>query len=328
MTELKMKNIVRETICDFYKKSYEDALFEDTRKHVFLEFFYRTDKRFLLEHFSKTNLNEAYGVFDGCEELSDYICDELGKGYVTNPMQINVNNEWVKDIKISFFDNATNDYDASYAPVGSKITNGQFEPLVLNVGFDSLYNRNELKVALMHELTHAYEDYNRRENGKDSLVDVGEKFGYFKNISGSYKTKNEEYVSSLLYYITSFEKNAHIAQFVGELRNNPNRFKSVEEVTNFLKQTEIYTTYEAVNSLIEELLDFTDKDFQNYIMKIFKKYSNYNFKNFNQLCKWLKKKQYEIQRKFNTLIPKITYDYLSHGNLLQPTKGHKIGKIS
>lgn len=292
--------------------------------HCFIEFYYRTDKGFLNEHNSLLtvrHLNEKYGVFDGCELLARMIADKILKNNDKSNFSIYINNKWISKIEISIFEDKFSNVGALYSATESEIIEQKnnrenvykFFPLKLEINLARI-DKQKLIVRLMHELTHAYEDYNRQIKGNDSLLYLSLKDGDYLNIVGTYQGL-KQVISYVLYYIREYERNAFITQMQGELTTQEN-FYNIENILKFLYNTEVYKNYTKIILYITKLNEISDIEKQNNILNYVKDLSNYSFNTYKQLCKFLNVKKYEISKKMNTILPKIAYDNLKFGNFL------------
>ena len=288
--------------------------------HCFIEFYYNTDKGFLTEHNSSytfKHLNESYGVFDGCRDIAENISDDLVKYLgkrVTTAISKQIDNSWIKTLNLYLYNSDRENVGASYVPSLSKIINNiGFQPLTIRI---NLHNktRREIILALMHELTHAYEDYNRFVKGKPSIDDESKRLGYYLNDVGNYNDY-KLHLSYLLYYITSFERNAFMSQLKGELETCDKHFFEIRDIVNFLKQTKVYRDFQTIMSYIGFFESITDTNSQNTILRWVADTSNLEYNTYNQFVKYIVQKGYEIERKINTFIPKIAYEYLQFGNV-------------
>jgi len=179
------------------------------KTHIFIEFYYRHGK-FLNEHNSKLSfreLNESYGVFNGCNELAKEIYNrikEIGlKNGENRVIALNLkNHKWIDTIEVYLYTDEVSNVGASYNSSskivfygGLKGNQQKFSPLKLNVNL----NHKNIVISLMHELTHAYEDYNRRTNKKPSLSDKALDNGYYLNNPVGVYDNEKKYISYILY---------------------------------------------------------------------------------------------------------------------------------
>lgn len=286
-----------------------------------------TEERFLYEHFSKLTvrqLNEKYGLFNGCEMLAKRITKrvleenvELGK---IKKITMQLNNSWINKVNIILLNDNLTKIGASYVATSSKIikiaqiNDYKYYPLCLEANLNN-NNEKRLIVKLMHELTHAYEDYNRFVNNKESLANVARRIGYTNNQLGTYNGL-KQMISFLLYYITDFERNAYVAQMQGELNIQNIRFTSIDKIIEFLKNTEVYKNYQKIMDYVDGIITLQNDDIKKQIMKYAEELSEYHFNTFNQFCSFLINKKNKIERKFNTNIPKNAYNTLNFGGLI------------
>lgn len=311
-------NNIREYDANPIMDTLEESTFKNLKSHVFIEFYYSTEKNFLAEHFSHLNeeqINEEYGVPNGCEEIARKILKGIERKGSYTLRNIAINNDWIKNVNVIIVNN--NNISASYLPLQSeiKLENDKyyFYPLVIKINVNE--NNEEKFVSIMHELTHAYEDYNRKLKNQETLIDNGIKCGYNKNRLQT-NNVNEYIISRILYYTYNVERNAFIASMVGELKHCNKYFQTINDVADFLRNTKTYHLYVQVLNWINDLSEIDDIDTQNEILSYVKQLSNLDFNTFNQLVKYFKQKKEEIEKKFNTIIPKIAYEHLNFGGLM------------
>ena len=297
--------------------------------HVFIEFYYRNGNKFLNEHNSKLSfkkLNESYGVFDGCYELAKQIYDSIKQMVLKNGESriINLsmkNNEWIESLQIMVYADEYSNTGASYNSSSQivKCVNKKqkYFPLKLSI---NLVSKN-IVISIMHELTHAYEDYNRRINGKTSLSDKAIETGYYLNKSVGNYDFEKKYVSFILYYLTDFEVNAHLAQLKGELQNCDKHFVSIQQIINFLKEKDIYKRYNVIKTYIDFFSSITDEESQKIVLEWVKELSELKFRTYQNFIKYINKKYEKIERHINRFIPKIAFEYLDYGNTLNNFNG-------
>ena len=159
--------------------------------HIFIEFYYGKGNKFLNEHNSKLTfrkLNESYGVFDGCYELAKQIYNNIKemnlKSGESRVLNLHIKNcKWIETFEImAYYDENSNTgaaYNTSSQIVKSVNNTCKYLPLKLSVNLAS----NNIVINLMHELTHAYEDYNRKINDKPSITNKALENGYYLNNS-------------------------------------------------------------------------------------------------------------------------------------------------
>lgn len=288
------------------------GFFETLKTHIFIEFFYRHDKGVLIEHLKrgkKTLLNEKYGVFDGCEKLARQIIDTVSE-FDFDEKIIRVRNcNFINSILI--IKDSEIDALAGYYTQSDRNENGQFDPIIIFINDNEISDKNMLP-SIMHELTHAYQDYNLENKGKNMLT-VSTDSNFFENLFSNANDEGLGLIRDCLYYFDLFERGAFIATIVGDIRNNRKTFTNIGDICDFLKENEIIKTYTYLFDYIDRLEEITDIKEQRKIFDYVKKYSDFKFNTYNQMVKILKRRAYNIRRKFNTIIPKIAYDNLNRG---------------
>ena len=297
-------------------------------RHIFIEFYYRNGK-FLNEHNSKLTfrkLNESYGVFDGCYELAKQIYNNIKKMNLKNGegrvLNLHIKNcKWIETFEIMvYYDENSNTgatYNSSSQIVKSVNNTRKYLPLKLSVNLAS----NNIVINLMHELTHAYEDYNRQINDKPSITDKALENGYYLNNSVGNYDYDKKYISYILYYLTDFEVNAHLSQLKGELQNCDKYFVNIQQIVDFLKKTDVYKRYSVIKSYIDFFSNISDEKSQSIILSWVSDLSTLKFRTYKNFVNYINKKYNKIERHMNRLIPKIAYEYLDYGNTLNNFNG-------
>lgn len=289
---------------------------KDFRAHLFVELFYREHKGFILEQAvneSRNLLFEEYGVFNGCEKIAREIVKivqdnfNFERSYYTIKMK---NCDFIDSLQIMI----TNEYGAGFDTNGSKLdANFVYNPLCLQIGKKIIWNNDDALPCVMHELLHTYQNINLAKKGY-SLRDKLNKVGYF-NINRNNSTNS--LLDNILYYLNRYEVGGYITSLVGDLKSSDRNFVSVDEVYEFLKTTVDYKNYQQIFKMCKMFNDLTDKNIQKDILDFMKNKTDKVFNTYNQFLKWLNYSAYKVQRKFNTIAPKLAYDYLQMGGLLK-----------
>lgn len=287
-------------------------LFENLRTHIFIEFFFRTNKGLINEQRTRVNkrkLFESYGIFNGCYEIAARLMDIIRQNSDKSYFSLKINNcSLIEKLEVYITD--TN--YAGFVTDESYINeNGKYEPLTLEFGEEIIYNDDEALPLLMHELIHAYQNLKLyMKNPNNTLTSIGEKTKYFKNLEPKpYSSRLTRQLQDILYYINNFEKGGYIAQIQGGIKVNKT-FLNIKQIIDFIKETTIYQNYETIIRWIAELNLIKDKRTQKDILNYVYNNSNNDFNTYNQFLKWINNEANKIQRKFYNIIPKIAYDNL------------------
>ena len=89
---------------------------------------------------------EAYGEYDGCKELADYICNKID--FSKDKFNIKVKYDDVKDISNVIFDELEVEFDSN-DNIGSGYNPTKTKPLNKNKRFGYAYIQNGLEVKLV-----------------------------------------------------------------------------------------------------------------------------------------------------------------------------------
>ena len=133
-------------------------------------------------------VNEKYGIYDGCEELADYIVNDIFSN-ITLDNEYHYHKGELSDIKNIFFNELVVDLDTSSDTGGECDDNINIgKDLLVDEVFINLYLANptktEVKGFLMHELTHLYNNYVMQLKGDMNYMKVANSELY-RNITTS-----------------------------------------------------------------------------------------------------------------------------------------------
>lgn len=272
--------------------------------HVYIEFYYgdgfKNELYEKYDSFERTQIVEKHGVFLGCELIAKKVLEwiknskskiikvPISNCLFTNYIKININ-DFVKEAGYSFTESDFNK------------NNKKFDTIVIYL------NKNSIKLPpIMHELQHAYEDYQLRLKNL-SLNIKAEKQEYFEN--ENQKDFYNKFVGEILYYLSEFERNAFINTLKGELLDYKGVFLTVDDAFMFIKRTKVYTSYRQVFLYCEQIIKLTDNKKRKYFLESFEKLLHKRFVDFYKLKSWLKQKCNYCKKKINTTVVKIVHDF-------------------
>ena len=115
-----------------------------------------------------------------------------------------------------------------------------------------------VKTALIHEITHAYQDYNLRKKGSSLSVNINKRVDYSK-LSDEYINSGDyhiRYMAKILYLLNGYEKGAFISELKMSLKGR--HFDTVDEVMDYLKGTDTYFQFEKVIDVCNNILNRFD----------------------------------------------------------------------
>lgn len=284
---------------------------ESLKTHVFIELFYgRQIDGLLDEHTSEVpieELNKQFGVFKGCSQIADRIKSSLERNSlgIGEGRQFDINNFFINKANVYVVDIGKS--KGQYSFEETTVKNGKFDEITIYVNY-RLIGKNGLKAMLMHELTHAWEDFNLRKKGSD-IYQVNQKRGYWSNVEG-FKNADDAFerkVRQMIYLFNRTERNGHIAQLQAEIEPYKKKIRSARETVDLLYKTKTYKDFEEMFDLATELYNEKDTDKQQQILDIYnsnveKQYQIQEYKDFKH---WLKLMKYKTKGKLDDIIPKI-----------------------
>ena len=293
----------------------ENYIFNCFKTHLFIEYYYRPGKMHIREELIKGTdlLFEQYGVYKTCEQDAKRIIEEINAYPNAKELYVPLFNGFIDVVHII---NKTEMETSSgeYAPLETIMENGRFKEITVNIKFEKGISLS----VVMHELTHAYQDYNLRLNNK-SLYGELEKSNYFKQILKNYNSKDETRVVFVLKFLNDFERGAYISQIEGDLRSCDKKyFNTVNDVMDFVKETITYKNYSLVFNVVKHLVNIEDIDRQNKILTYVKNYTNYNFVSYSDFIKWLKNKSNKCRYKFENTLSKLVCRFIRIDEVLSP----------
>ena len=262
-------------------------------------------------------INESYGFFDGCRELAEEIFEKVyenwhGRDNLTQRDYFFVPCEWASSGRIVILPTREK-VRAGYVHFRDKVLGDT----VICINPKVIYeDESSFLPTLEHELTHAYEDSMRINNGTP-MHDAAIKSGYDKLSKYRFKGAHIENdsvltkdLSNVLYVFASFEENAFFAAMFGKLIHGYSEPENANECLDALKETNEYYYFSKTIDVVREILTKKDdKNEQENLVKNANSLTNMHFSTYNQLCKWLNYKADKLERRMNNIIPKMVKKY-------------------
>ena len=174
----------------------------------------------------------------------------------------------------------------------------------------------ELKSIFIHEITHAYEAYNKFLKNNHIIFKNQNKEKDEKYEKYDYKTK---FFYTILYRTNKHEENAFFTEIRYKLNHTDIKFNSIKHIYNFIKNKTSYFGYLQCFTTYKHVL----KDLKEDDLEKINKISTYKFNSINQFKKFANKKIKEVSNKLVKLIPKIIYEYIDKNNLTLPKTSDK-----
>ena len=248
----------------------------------------------LLSH-TKIYLNESRGIFDGCYDLAIFLNEKITRAISKNKNYIEIDKKSIEDVikqkmffeKISLLIDRTSDiFTARYRLDNVNLSDsGLLEDVCIYIGVKeySRYRENYVDI-LVHELTHAFNNYNLIIHGASSIYDIIKDIDYDR--MRYFHAHNVPLIirelRRSLYILQPYEKNSFISQLIanikelmetGEIKEKHNLTSS--EIMDYIRKTDIYKAYKDISILISlykngELTESEIKSIEDEYNKIYK----------------------------------------------------------
>ena len=248
----------------------------------------------LLSH-TKIYLNESRGIFDGCYDLAIFLNEKITKAISKNKSYIEIDKKSIEDVikqkmffeKISLLiDRTSNIFTARYRLDNVNLSDsGLLEDVCIYIGVKeySRYRENYIDI-LVHELTHAFNNYNLIIHGASSIYDMIKDIDYdrMRDFHAHNVPSIIRELRRSLYILQPYEKNSFISQLIanikklmekGEIKEKHNLTSS--EIMDYIRKTDIYKAYKDISILISlykngELTESEIKSIEGEYNKIYK----------------------------------------------------------
>ena len=248
----------------------------------------------LLSH-TKIYLNESRGIFDGCYDLAIFLNEKITKAISKNKSYIEIDKNSIEDVikqemffeKISLLIDRTSDiFTARYRLDHVNLSDsGLLEDVCIYIGVKeySRYRENYVDI-LVHELTHAFNNYNLIIHGASSIYDMIKDIDYdrMRDFHAHNVPTIIKELRRSLYILQPYEKNSFISQLIanikelmetGEIKEKHNLTSS--EIIDYIRKTDIYKAYKDISILISlykngELTESEIKSIEDEYNKIYK----------------------------------------------------------
>ena len=311
-----LKEPINESNLDWFDKQILE--------HIAIEYFNK-------DLYCKTYLiAEKYGVYEDLDKIVSIVKQKVFSFLVKN--KNNYKNKIVFVFKNSEFNGLKNIFfgQLELSIIIDPKNNGngayinQYSNLNKNTSlFDKIHTTiftdtylSEFEIALQHELTHAYEDWNRQLKG-DNYFAKKTTTDFYSLLQKNISDDNVKiFLKDALYFTLGIERNAFVSELTAFLKKNKNVIKSPTDALRILKQNQNYQTYKALYVII------TEYENENIPVDI----ANYITSEYNRICKTnlttnkvFKKLKHLIQKsinKFDTIIGKLCYENLNNTSII------------
>ncbi len=278
----------------------------------------------LLSH-TKICLNESRGIFDGCYDLAIFLNQKITNAISNNKNYIEIDKKSIEDDikqemffeKISLLIDRTSDiFTARYRIDNVHLSDsGLLEEVCIYIGVQeySKYRENYVSI-LVHELTHAFNNYNLIIHGATSIYDMIKNIDYdrMRDFHAHNVPSIIRELRKSLYILQPYEKNSFVSQLIANIKelmeNNEIEEKhnlTSNEIMDYIRKTDIYKAYKDISILISlykngELSESEIKSIEDEYNKIYRK----NNKKCKHIMRILEVLMNRIIYKIENVLPK------------------------
>lgn len=279
---------------------------------------------------------EKNGVYEGCEELTDFILKDIEKKYNNNEKKFvltYIKNKLTKfkniffeklTLSINFINNDEDGVEFFGAYDGNDKLNEKtllFDEVEIKFNLISL---SEFNHVFIHEINHAFVDYKKILKTGKGIKEIGNSSFYKNIVSWDYDDQENLDIKQILYYTFKDEVNAFTTAFSAALKENKNKIKTPKDALTIIKRTEEYRTYKHLYCIIERYFHYYEKQnstdleewrrngFKDRVNKITKYYNEISNTNMSteKVFKKLKFLIDKTNKKIDSIIGKLCVEYI------------------
>ena len=300
-----------QSFTNYIKESVNDCIDESLLSHIAIEYKVNDIGE------GRRIVNEKYGIYDGCEELANYITNDIFSRHAFDDAS-QYSKESLGDIKNIFFKELTVDVDTSSDDGGEcddEISIGN--DLLVDEIYINIYlgnpTKSEIKGILMHELTHIYNNYIMQLKGDKNFIKTS-RSAMYQNIIDMSGGPIERDIKTVLYFLLGYERNAFIAQLKAELEDHKDKINTPREALEILKNCPIYKTYMRINNILaRHISNQNENPDSQLIAQIYKQITgDKSNESSMKILKRLKSQSNKAIKKLNTVIPKLCVENLNN----------------
>ena len=230
--------------------SLEEYLSESLLKHLYIDY----------------NIIENAGLYDGIEDLCKFLTNKIRSHQEKEFKLIYKDSDReLSKMKNVFFKSIILDCERSnkYRNDAECVTTEAYDfdkdankvnYIELKVYLSQTHNQSEVYSILLHEMTHAWDNYNHIKRYSLSLNN--------KDIQPKYRSilksmDDGSIVGKILYFINPLEVNAWVASFAGYLYEymEDNTISDPHKALQIIKNSELYDNYVAIGQWINAIYD-------------------------------------------------------------------------
>ena len=293
-------------------KSLESYLLEQLEKHINIDY----------------NLFENAGLYDGIEDIALFLTNKI-KSHQEKEFKIiyrDTDRELSKFKNIFFKSIILNceryngvDNEGEYEinkEIDYDIDVDKFNFITINLELSVKHNQQETYYNLLHELTHAWDNFKSMKRPKRSKLSNSYKLSNYNEIINGLDSDVDYKLmtAQLLYYTNPAEVNAFIASFASYLYDTfeDNYISDPQKALQIIKNSELYKNYINIGNFIYAMYnDDVDKNLAIDICREYNRIKNKDYTVF-KVKKQLYNQYQKTMQRIESNIGKLCVRYVKH----------------
>ena len=292
-------------------KTLETYILENLEKHINIDY----------------KLFENAGLYDGLDDFALFLTNKIKSNQAkafklsyndTDRELLKFKNIFFKSITIDCERCNTTDNTGRYEindVIDYDVNTEKFNYVNIKCELSVKHNQNETYLLLLHELTHAWDNYNHiKRYGNKSLNNVYLDTKY-DELTKRLMSKDgmANFVGMLMYYINPMEVNAFMCSFASYLYDTvtDSRIEDPHKALSLIKDSQLYQNYVKINSFIQKLYD-NDSSIEPILVRyICKEYNKIYGKNYTaaKVKKMIYLQYKKVMNKIESNIGKLCVRY-------------------
>ena len=291
-------------------KSLEDYISEQLVKHLNIDY----------------NVLENAGLYDGIEDLCKFLTNKIKShqekeftiSYKDSDRELsNMNNIFFKNIILKCERSNKNNNDAEYYNndiIDFDKESDKFNYIKLYLHLSQKHIADEVYSILLHEITHAWDNYNSCKKHSTTLKDSIKQSKYIKILSYLDSTGPKQKLGQILYFLNEIEVNAWVASFAGYLYNymEENTINNPHKALEIIKKSDLYKNYINIGEYINALYNNDKRLSKEFVHEICQSYNEIYNTNYTEykIKKLLYTRYNKVMNKIESNIGKICTKYI------------------
>ena len=270
---------------------------------------------------------ENAGLYNGVEELSHFLTNKIRSHqdkefvieYNSDDKQLSkMHNIFFNKIILDCVRDKNNRNEGEYIinnKVDYNVNTKQFNFIVIKLSLSLKHNDTEVYQRLLHELTHAWDNYNSFKKGTTSLKHAVLDSNY-KNILKAFddETNYKHTIGQILYFTSDIELNGFMAEFAGYLYDyiDNNTIDDPHTAVKIVKQSELYKNYKNIGVWVTALYNDDKRIPNKFKTLLYNEYNKINKTDYTEykISKILYNKYVKINNKIESNMGKLCSRYV------------------